>query len=94
MNSFTHVDGKDCGRVVFYGLSTCVWCKKTRRLLDDLGVAYDYVYIDLLDSEEQERAMAEVRRWNPNESFPTLVFNESNCVLGFDENGIRRAVGQ
>jgi glutaredoxin-like protein NrdH len=94
MKSFTHVDGKDCGKVVFYGLSTCVWCKKTRRLLDDLGVAYDYVYVDLLDGEEQERAMAEVRRWNPNESFPTLVFNESSCVLGFDENGIRLAVGQ
>jgi glutaredoxin-like protein NrdH len=94
MKSFTHVDGKDCGRVVFYGLSTCVWCKRTRRLLDDLGVAYDYVYVDLLAGEEQEQAMAEVRRWNPNESFPTLVFNESNCILGFDENAIRRAVGK
>jgi glutaredoxin-like protein NrdH len=94
MKSFTHVDGKDCGKVVFYGLSTCVWCKRTRRLLDDLGVAYDYVYVDLLAGEEQEQAMAEVRRWNPNESFPTLVFNESNCILGFDENAIRRAVGK
>jgi glutaredoxin-like protein NrdH len=94
MKSFNHVDGKDCGKIVFYGLSTCVWCKKARHLLDELGVAYDYVYVDLLDGEEQERAMVEVRRWNPNESFPTLVFNESNCVLGFDENGIRRSVGQ
>jgi len=93
MVKFSHVHGKDCGKVVFYGLSTCVWCKKTRRLLDDLGVAYDYVYVDLLEGEAQEKAMAEVRRWNPNESFPTVVFADSSCVLGFDEEKIRKAVG-
>lgn len=92
MKSFTHVDGKDCGKINFYGLSTCVWCRKTRQLLDKLGVAYDFVYVDLLTGEEQGRAMEEVRRWNPNESFPVLVFNDSSCVLGFDEEKIRAAV--
>jgi len=92
MISFTHVDGKDCGRITFYGLSTCVWCRKTRSLLDKLGVAYDYVYVDLLTGGEQERAMEQVRRWNPSESFPVLVFNDSSCVLGFDEEKIRTAV--
>ncbi len=92
MKSFTHVDGKDCGKIVFYGLSTCVWCKKTRRLLEDLGVAYDYVYVDLLKGAELEQAMDEVRRWNPNESFPTVVFNDSTCVLGFDEEKVKAAV--
>jgi glutaredoxin len=93
MKIFSHVDGRDCGKVEFYGLSTCVWCKKTRRLLDELGVAYDYVYVDLLEGQAQERAMAEVRRWNPNESFPTVVFSGSSCVLGYDEEKIRKAVG-
>jgi glutaredoxin-like protein NrdH len=92
MKSFTHVAGRDCGKVVFYGLSTCVWCRKTRRLLDELGVAYDYVYVDLLTPGEQEQAMEQVRRWNPSESFPVLVFNESSCVLGFDEEKIKAAV--
>ena len=86
MIPFTHVDGKDCGKITFYGLSTCVWCRKTRNLLDKLGVAYDYVYVDQLTPAEQEQAMDEVRRWNPNESFPTVVFDESSCVLGFDED--------
>ncbi len=92
MKSFIHVDGKDCGRITFYGLSTCIWCRKTRHLLDELGVAYDYVYVDLLSPAEQEKAMEQVRRWNPNESFPTLVFNDSSCVLGFDEEKIKAAV--
>lgn len=92
MIPFTHVDGKDRGKINFYGLSTCVWCRKARNLLDALGVAYDFVYVDLLNEADQERAMAEVRRWNPNESFPTLVFKDSSCVLGFDEEKIKAAV--
>ena len=94
MLPFTHVDGQDCGKITFYGLSTCVWCRKTRHLLDKLGVAYDYVYVDLLSPADQERAMEAVRRWNPNESFPTIVFTDSSCVLGFDESKIRAAVGK
>ena len=94
MKPFTHVDGENCGRIMFYGLSTCVWCRKTRHLLDTLGVAYDYVYVDLLSPEEQEQAMEQVRRWNPSESFPTLVFNDASCILGFDEEKIRKAVGK
>jgi glutaredoxin-like protein NrdH len=94
MNSLTHVAGQDCGKITFYGLSTCGWCRRTRQLLDRLGVAYDYVYVDLLSPEEQDRAMEQVRRWNPNESFPTLVFDDASCVLGFDEEKIRRAVGK
>ena len=92
MVPFTRVDGKDCGKITFYGLSTCIWCRKTRNLLDKLGVAYEYVYVDLLSPDEQQKAMAEVRRWNPGESFPVLVFNESSCVLGFDEQKIRTEV--
>jgi glutaredoxin len=92
MVPFNRVEGKDCGKVTFYGLSTCIWCRKTRNLLDKLGVAYEYVYVDQLSPAEQEKAMAEVRRWNPNESFPVLVFNDSACVLGFDEQKIRAAV--
>jgi glutaredoxin len=94
MIPYNHVDGEDCGKITFYGLSTCIWCRKTRQLLDRLGVAYDYVYVDLLSEAEQERAMEQVRRWNPNESFPTLVFADSACVLGFDEAKIRAAVGK
>lgn len=92
MIPFTHVDGKERGKITFYGLSTCAWCRKTRRLLDQLGVAYDYVYVDLLDGDGQEQAMEQLRRWNPNESFPTVVFNDAFSVLGYDEAKIRAAV--
>jgi glutaredoxin-like protein NrdH len=49
----THVPGKQTHKVMLYALSTCGGCRKTRQLLEDLGVAYDYEYIDLLTGKEQ-----------------------------------------
>ena len=94
MLPFKHVDGEDRGKIKFIGLSTCGWCRRTRQLLDKLSVAYDYVYVDQLTPDEQKQAMDEVRRWNPGESFPTIIFDDSSCVLGFDEAKIRAAVGK
>ncbi len=86
-----HVPGKDVGRVMLYALSTCAWCKKTKRLLDQLGVAYDYEYVDLLAGKEKAEVLDNVRRWNPGSTFPTVVIN-GRCVVGFREDEIREAL--
>ena len=86
-----HVAGKDAGQVTLYALSTCVWCKKTRTLLDELGVAYDYEYVDLLQGEAKTKSMNVVRKWNPACSFPTLIINDK-CIVGFQEDKIRQAL--
>ena len=44
-----HVDGKNRGTVMLYALSTCGWCAKTKDLLRELGIAFDYTFVDLLD---------------------------------------------
>ena len=84
-----HISGINKGKVVMYGLSTCVWCKKTRQLLTDLGVDFDYIYVDLLSGNEEENAIGEVKRFNPSVSFPTVIINDERAILGFDEPEIR-----
>jgi glutaredoxin len=89
----TRVPGRDVGRVVLYAITTCAWCRKTKAFLDRLGVEYHYVDVDVLEKEEKKETKDEVRRWNRKCSFPTLVINDSECVVGFDEAEIRRALG-
>jgi len=87
-----HIDGVDRGDIMLYALSTCVWCKKTKALLDELKVKFSYANVDLLSKEEKAEAMEEVRKWNPACSFPSMVINNSTCIVGFDEEKIREAL--
>lgn len=79
--------------VIFYGLSTCIWCKRTRQFLEEQGVQFDYIYVDLLEGDEREEVLAQVRRWNPAVSFPTVVVNGTQCVVGYDKEALKRALG-
>jgi len=76
-----------------YALSTCGWCKKTRQFLDDHNVDYEYEYIDLLNGADKARVMAEVDRWNPRRTFPTVVVNDNEVVVGFKEDRLREVLG-
>ena len=80
-------------QVTFYGLSTCVWCKRTRQLLEDNDVAFEFTYVDLLRGKERQDAIEQVRKWNPAASFPTLVVDGEQCVVGYKPDQIKGALG-
>lgn len=90
MIPLVHVDGRSRSRIVLYALSTCGWCRKTKRLLEELGIGFDFVDVDLLSGKESIETEEAVRLWNPRCSFPTLVINDERCIVGFDENAIRK----
>jgi glutaredoxin-like protein NrdH len=88
----TRVSGTNKGDVFIYTLSTCGWCRKTKTLLNELGVEYCYVDVDLEEGVTRETVTAELSKWNPRLSFPTVVINKERCVVGFDEKAIREAL--
>ena len=92
--SVVHVPGEKSADIMLYALSTCGWCQRTKKLLDDLGVAYDYEYVDHLQGEEREEAIQKVTAWNPSCSFPTMVINNEKCIVGYQEHEIREALGK
>jgi glutaredoxin len=83
----THVDGTDRGDILVYGLSTCVWCKRAKSFLEEKGIAYDYIFVDLLEGDDRNAVLDEVSKWNPKVSFPTIIVN-GKCVVGFKEDEI------
>ena len=92
MVKIEHVDGIDKGKIMLYALSTCVWCKKTKQLLNDSGVKYDYVFVDLLDGSDKDETMDQIKKHNPRCSFPTLVIDDKKCIVGFKEDDIKEAL--
>ena len=90
--TFQRVEGTDKGKIVLYTLSTCMWCRMAKNLLHDMGVGYEYIDVDSLPTEEKDAAKKEIKRWNPDGSYPTIVINDNLCVSGFDEAEIREKI--
>jgi len=77
---------------MLYALSTCVWCRKTKRLLEKLEVAYDFLDVDLLSGGQEEAAMEQVKQYNPDCTFPTMVIDNEQVIAGFREAEIKKAL--
>jgi glutaredoxin len=60
--------------------------------MDENNVPYEYTDVDLLEGAERESVIAEVRRLNPQCSFPTIMIG-NQVIVGFRENQIREALG-
>jgi glutaredoxin len=92
-DSVVHVAGNKKAKVFLYALSTCGWCKKTKNLLNELGVEYDYVDVDLLTGKDRDEARTDMAVCNPRQSFPTINIDDGQkCVMGFLEDEIKEAL--
>ena len=74
-----------------FSLSTCSHCKSTKRLLSDCTVQYEFIDVDLLDGEERKAIIADVKKFNPKCSFPTIIIGET-VIVGHKEDKIREAL--
>ena len=83
------VPGKKKVDLFLFTLSTCGWCMKTKKLLKDLGVEYSYIDVDLMSDDIRDEVIKEFNRWNPKQSFPTIVVNNKDFIIGFQEDKIR-----
>lgn len=78
--------------VKMYTLSTCHHCKAAKKFVSNCGVAFEFTDVDLLAGAEREKVLAEVRRLNPECSFPTIIIGDQ-VIVGNDEARIRKALG-
>lgn len=77
--------------VIVYALSTCPWCKKVKQLLNDKGVQFKAIDVDLVKGDEQQEALQEVERLTGKRSFPVTLIGD-NVILGYKEDKILEAL--
>ena len=78
--------------VQIYTLSTCIHCKKAKKFLNDCAVSYEFTDVDLLTGAEREAVLEDVKKFNPECSFPTIII-DNEVIVGYDELRIRQALG-
>jgi glutaredoxin-like protein NrdH len=78
--------------IKIYTLSTCSHCKATKKLLNECAVSYKFTDVDLLSEEERTAVLEDMKKFNPECSFPTIII-DNEVIVGFEEIQIRRALG-
>jgi glutaredoxin-like protein NrdH len=74
-------------RVTLYSLSTCAVCKKVKQFLEDNQIQYQFIEVDALDSGEQWLMTKELKKHNPQATYPTVVVEE--VIRGYDVEALK-----
>ena len=75
-------------QVRLFALSTCPYCRMTKRFLDDSSVEYEMTEVDKLEGQAKDDAVAEVRELSGGASFPVLVVGDE-VIVGFNKKRIK-----
>ena len=75
-------------QVKLYALSTCPYCRMTRKFMDESDIEYELLEVDLLEGDERDTAVAEVREVSGGASFPVVTVDEE-VIVGFNKKRLR-----
>jgi len=84
---FTEVPGtSEPHELTVYALSTCAFCKRSMRFLQDNGLTYRYVYLDQLDFDLKREVKQELKaKFDNLPVFPVLTIDGEEALSGFTE---------
>ena len=70
--------------ITIFTLSTCMWCKKCKRFLNEKNMKYRYIDVDNIDYKDKSTLLAYLREnYESRISYPFLIC-ESGHVVGYD----------
>ena len=74
-------------RLKVFALSTCAFCKKAIRFLEDNDFQFEYLYLDQIDRETKKEIKTELRgKFGSVHLFPLLLIDDATLVTGFTES--------
>ena len=79
-------------KVKIFALSTCPYCKKTKRFMSENAIEYDAVDVDLLTGKEQDDLLKEIEKLTGRRSFPVVVIGDE-VIVGHNEEKLRKVLG-
>ena len=80
--------------VKLLALHSCAFCTRGMKYLEEQGITYQYVYVDVLPKEDKRRVSEEFReKFNQRGLFPALIVDDEDYQLGFIEKAWAKSLG-
>jgi glutaredoxin len=57
-----------------------------------MGVKYDYIDVDLLVVDEQDKIMKDLSKINPQDGFPTILIDKVKTIVGFQPDAVKEVL--
>jgi glutaredoxin-like protein NrdH len=87
------VSGKNSKhKVLMYAISTCAWCKLTKKFLKDNNIEYEYVDVDLCEEEDKEKIRQNILDKGGSLSYPTIIIDNKKLITGFRKDRLTEAL--
>ena len=86
----TKVSGsKNKHQVLMYAISTCGWCKRAKKFLNDNDVQYEYIDIDLIKNEDKEKIKQDITNRGGPLAYPTLIIDSKILLTGANQDKLK-----
>jgi len=79
-------------KVLLYALSTCAWCKLTKKYLNENEVEYEYIDVDLCSEKDHETIRNDIIKRGSEPSYPTIIIDNKLVITGFRKDKLREAL--
>lgn len=70
-------------KIFMYTLSTCPWCRKTKKYFVDHNIPFEYIDYDLQSPQEQEKIEQVMMKRGGPMSFPWVLIDD-DLVVGWN----------
>lgn len=78
--------------IKIYTLSTCPTCKWLKQKLTEMGHEYEAIDVDLLVGGEQWVVLKEVKKYNPEATFPTMIIEK--VITAFSDEMLEKELSE
>ena len=79
-------------KVLLYALSTCGWCKRAKKFLNDNNVEYEYVDVDLCKMEDKKMIRQDIQNRGGILAYPTVIIDNNRLLTGPSPDKLREVL--
>ncbi|MHA1490525.1 MAG: glutaredoxin family protein [Promethearchaeota archaeon] len=75
---------KKVREITIITLSTCMWCKKCKRWLEERDIQYKFIDIDKILHEDKKKILDFLKsNYKERVSYPFMIYDDDN-IMGYD----------
>jgi len=80
--------------ILIFTLTTCMWCKKCKRFLEERKLKYRYIDVDKIERQDKSKILDYLKStYDTRISYPFLVC-KSGHVVGYNPNKYEELLGK